>query len=204
MLSLSSQLLWVSQILLHVSSQRETERWTQGDMDFCWSLYDLAYPCKNRSVNEIICHGIPDKRELIAGDICNGEWPHCHVSVTWLITWLVARAVDISVYHDGFHGDLNETMFVGKVDDRSQKLVQTAYECMMAGIRMGKHIRTWKQLWWVLQSLILSWLSIPMCVRVWLVHPGVRYREVGSAIQRTAQNNGFSVVRTYCGHGINQ
>ena len=48
-------------------------------------------------------------------------------------------AVDITVYHGGFHGDLNETFFVGKVDDDSRKLVQTAYECMMKGIEIGKH-----------------------------------------------------------------
>ena len=41
------------------------------------------------------------------------------------------------MYHGGFHSDLNETMFVGKVDERSRKLVQTAYDCMMAGIRMS-------------------------------------------------------------------
>ena len=45
--------------------------------------------------------------------------------------------VDITVYHGGFHGDLNETFFVGKVDDASKKLVQTAYECMMKGISIG-------------------------------------------------------------------
>jgi methionyl aminopeptidase len=40
------------------------------------------------SINEVICHGIPDMRPLQDGDILN---------------------VDISVYKDGFHGDLNET-----------------------------------------------------------------------------------------------
>lgn len=34
--------------------------------------------------------------------------------------------------------------------------------------------------------------------------PGVRYREIGNAIQKHAQNNGFSVVRSYCGHGIHR
>ena len=43
----------------------------------------------------------------------------------------------MTVYHDGFHGDLNETFFVGRVDDASKKLVQTAYECMMKGIDIG-------------------------------------------------------------------
>ena len=46
-------------------------------------------------------------------------------------------AVDISVYHDGFHGDLNETFFVGKVNEDSKKLVNVAYECLMAGISIG-------------------------------------------------------------------
>ena len=47
-------------------------------------------------------------------------------------------AVDITVYHGGFHGDLNETFFVGNVDDDSRKLVQIAYECMMKGIEIGE------------------------------------------------------------------
>ena len=49
----------------------------------------------------------------------------------------VSPEVDVTVYHDGFHGDLNETFFVGQVDDASKKLVQTAYECMMKGISIG-------------------------------------------------------------------
>ena len=50
------------------------------------------------SVNEIICHGIPDTRPLEEGDIVN---------------------IDISVYKDGYHGDLNETYYVGKVSQSS-------------------------------------------------------------------------------------
>ena len=50
----------------------------------------------------------------------------------------VSPEVDVTVYHDGFHGDLNETFFVGQVDDASKKLVQTAYECMMKGISIGR------------------------------------------------------------------
>ena len=37
-----------------------------------------------------------------------------------------------------------------------------------------------------------------------LVKPGVRYREVGDVIQKHAQAHGFSVVRSYCGHGIHK
>ncbi|XP_033108312.1 methionine aminopeptidase 1-like isoform X2 [Anneissia japonica] len=65
------------------------------------------------SVNEVICHGIPDGRPLEDGDILN---------------------IDITVYYKGFHGDLNETFFVGKVDEKSKKLVNVAYECLMQAI----------------------------------------------------------------------
>ena len=57
------------------------------------------------SVNEVICHGIPDYRELVEGDIVN---------------------IDVTVYHDGVHGDLNETYYVGEVDDKSKHLIKVA------------------------------------------------------------------------------
>lgn len=60
------------------------------------------------SVNEVICHGIPDNRKLEDGDIVN---------------------VDVSVYYKGWHGDLNETYTVGdNVDELSKLLVKTTYE----------------------------------------------------------------------------
>jgi len=52
------------------------------------------------SVNEVICHGIPDNRQLQDGDILN---------------------VDISVYYGGFHSDLNEMFLIGNVDDAAKK-----------------------------------------------------------------------------------
>jgi len=42
------------------------------------------------------------------------------------------------------------------------------------------------------------------CVQMMAVRPGVRYREMGDIIQKHAQSNGFSVVRSYCGHGIHR
>jgi methionyl aminopeptidase len=67
------------------------------------------------SINEIICHGIPDSTVLKEGDIVN---------------------LDVSSYLDGVHADLNETVFVGRPDAESVKLVHAAYECMKAGINM--------------------------------------------------------------------
>ena len=45
--------------------------------------------------------------------------------------------MDISCYHNGYHGDLNETMFVGNVDEDSKMLVKTAYDSMIAGLDAG-------------------------------------------------------------------
>ncbi len=89
-------------------------------------------------MNEVICHGIPDGRELCEGDICNGElWQPCQWHPTRHLCCVLPSVVDITVYYDGFHGDLNETMFVGNVDEGSRLLVRTAYECMMKGIGIG-------------------------------------------------------------------
>ena len=52
--------------------------------------------------------------------------------------FLLSLPVDITCYYNGFHGDLNETLFVGDVDDASKELVKTAYECMMAAINESK------------------------------------------------------------------
>jgi methionyl aminopeptidase len=66
------------------------------------------------SVNEVICHGIPDSRLLQNGDIVN---------------------LDITVFLNGVHGDTSATFLVGEVDEASRKLVQVTRECMMLGIR---------------------------------------------------------------------
>lgn len=47
-------------------------------------------------------------------------------------------SVDITVFHNGYHGDLNETFFVGEVDDGAKRLVQTTYESLMQAIDAGK------------------------------------------------------------------
>ena len=65
------------------------------------------------SVNEVICHGIPDGRELKEGDIIG---------------------VDIGVLLDGYYGDACYTYTVGKVADDVQKLVDTTRECLQAGL----------------------------------------------------------------------
>lgn len=69
------------------------------------------------SVNEVICHGIPDSRPLEEGDIVN---------------------IDVTTYYKGFHGDLNETFYVGKPDIAGRKLVIGAYMCLQESIKQVK------------------------------------------------------------------
>lgn len=50
----------------------------------------------------------------------------------------VSHSVDITVYRNGYHGDLNETFYIGEVDEGARKLVQTTFECLMQAIDSGK------------------------------------------------------------------
>ncbi|KAF7828740.1 methionine aminopeptidase 1D, chloroplastic/mitochondrial [Senna tora] len=61
------------------------------------------------SVNECICHGIPDSRVLEDGDIIN---------------------IDVTVYLNGYHGDTSATFFCGDVDDEARNLVQVTRESL--------------------------------------------------------------------------
>jgi methionyl aminopeptidase len=66
------------------------------------------------SVNEVICHGIPDSRRVEDGDIVN---------------------IDITAYLDGVHGDTNATFLAGDVDEESRLLVERTREALDRGIR---------------------------------------------------------------------
>ena len=103
------------------------------------------------SVNEVICHGIPDFRPLQDGDIVN---------------------LDISCYLNGYHGDVNETYTCGKVDDKSKALIKASHDSMMAAINEVK--------------------------------PNILFRDFGNTITSVCRRAGFSVVKTYCGHGIGE
>jgi methionyl aminopeptidase len=70
------------------------------------------------SVNEVICHGIPDSTRLEDGDICN-------IDIT---AYLVLDGI-------GVHGDTNATFLAGDVDEESRLLVERTHEAMERGIR---------------------------------------------------------------------
>src|SRR5918995_5462757 len=75
------------------------------------------------SVNEVICHGIPDSRALLDGDIVN---------------------LDVTIYLDGVHGDTNATFPVGQIDEASARLIAVTHDCLdrgIAAVKPGRPIR---------------------------------------------------------------
>lgn len=68
----------------------------------------------------------------------NYHVPIANAGDTTIVLFLFFFAVDITVYRNGYHGDLNETFFVGEVDEGAKRLVQTTYECLMQAIDAGK------------------------------------------------------------------
>lgn len=69
------------------------------------------------SLNEIVCHGIPDTTVIKEGDIVN---------------------IDVTAYKNGVHGDTNATFFAGEVAEEHKLLVDRTYEAMMRGIKVAK------------------------------------------------------------------
>ena len=65
------------------------------------------------SVNDVICHGVPDNTALKEGDIIN---------------------IDITCVKYGFHGDTSATFYVGEASKRAREITEAAKEAMMKGI----------------------------------------------------------------------
>jgi methionyl aminopeptidase len=82
--------------------------------------------------------------------------------------------IDVTLYHGGYHGDLNETYYIGEKarnDPDSVRVVEAARECLDEAIK--------------------------------LVKPGALFRSYGNVIEKHAKSKNCSVIKTYCGHGIN-
>lgn len=102
------------------------------------------------SINEVVCHGIPDEDEILEeGDIVN---------------------VDVSTILDGYYSDASRMFVIGKTSPKKEKLVRVAKECLQIGMEAAR--------------------------------PFGFVGDIGHAIQKHAEKNGFSVVRDLCGHGV--
>jgi methionyl aminopeptidase len=66
------------------------------------------------SVNEVICHGIPDGRPLQAGDIVK---------------------IDVTAYVGGVHGDTCATFCCGEIDEASRLLIERSHEALVRAIK---------------------------------------------------------------------
>ncbi|KAB8332890.1 type I methionyl aminopeptidase [Scytonema tolypothrichoides VB-61278] len=93
----------------------EAERWTQAHGAKSAPLGYKGFPksiCT--SVNEVICHGIPNAKQILKeGDIIN---------------------IDVTPLVDGYHGDTSKTFFVGTPSPKAKKLVEVTEECLRRGI----------------------------------------------------------------------
>ena len=102
------------------------------------------------SVNEEVCHGIPDKLFVLEeGDIVN---------------------VDVSTIYNGYYSDASRMFIIGKTTPEKEKLVRVAKECLDKGAEAAK--------------------------------PYGFVGDIADVITRHAHENGFTVVRDYCGHGV--
>lgn len=93
----------------------EAETWTQAQGAKSAPLGYKGFPrsiCT--SVNEVICHGIPNPRQILKeGDIIN---------------------IDVTPIVDGYHGDTSKTFIVGSAKPSTQKLVEVTEKCLYLGI----------------------------------------------------------------------
>jgi len=83
------------------------------------------------SVNEVVCHGIPDKRLLKDGDIVN---------------------VDVTPVFNGYYADANQTFFVGSPSSEARKIVRVARESLRVGRSMVRPGNTIGDIGWAIQK----------------------------------------------------
>ncbi|ARV58348.1 type I methionyl aminopeptidase [Nostocales cyanobacterium HT-58-2] len=93
----------------------KAEQWTQAHGAKSAPLGYKGFPksiCT--SVNEVICHGIPNAKQILReGDIIN---------------------IDVTPIVDGYHGDTSKTFFVGTPSPKAKNLVEVTEECLRRGI----------------------------------------------------------------------
>lgn len=87
--------------------------------------------CTSR--NEVICHGIPDDVPLQEGDIVN---------------------VDVTVFHNGYHGDCSETFAVGTIDQASLDLIQVTHDCWTEAMGICEPGRPYKDVGGVIEDFL--------------------------------------------------
>lgn len=67
------------------------------------------------SLNEVICHGIPNDQPLIEGDFLN---------------------IDVTSILDGYYGDCSRMVAIGKISEEKERVMKVSYECLMESIKI--------------------------------------------------------------------
>uniref|UniRef100_M8C681 Methionine aminopeptidase 1B, chloroplastic n=1 Tax=Aegilops tauschii TaxID=37682 RepID=M8C681_AEGTA len=138
------------------------------------------------SVNECVCHGLPDSTQLQNGDIIN---------------------IDVNVFLNGYHGGTSRTFVCGEADESIKHFLKAAEECLEKGIsvcrdgvnyrKIGKKIR------FLVSSYYCGWasplnpnhsLSLSILVTTSLLCIGY--------LSKLAYFYGYHVVERFVGHGI--
>ena len=135
------------------------------------------------SINEVICHGIPDTRPLQSGDIVS---------------------FDVSCFLNGVHGDNCATIIVGDeqevneigVDWRGVPYRSNFDSSPKEGKEEEEMFRSARRLVYATEKSLYE--AIKTC------RPGSCLTHIGSAIQRVADEYGYSTVTKYRGHGIGE
>lgn len=87
------------------------------------------------SVNEVICHGIPDDRKLNEGDLVN---------------------LDITCYLNGYHGDCSEMFVAGEPDEAGKKLLQATYDSWVAAMDFCKPGKDYKDIGAIIEDIVVE------------------------------------------------
>lgn len=87
------------------------------------------------SVNEVICHGIPDDRKLQEGDIVN---------------------LDITCYLNGFHGDCSEMFVAGEADEKGKELLQATYDCWVKAMEFVEPGKNYKDIGAIIEDHVVE------------------------------------------------
>lgn len=113
-------------VAAHIRPGMSTARIDQLVYDFTVSHGGIPAPLNYEgfpksvctSVNDVICHGIPDENEILQeGDIVN---------------------VDVSTILDGYYSDASRMFLIGEVSPRARKLVDVTKECVERGLKAAK------------------------------------------------------------------
>jgi methionyl aminopeptidase len=128
------------------------------------------------SVNEVICHGIPDARPLQCGDVVS---------------------FDVSCFLNGVHGDNCATVIVGDTQEREENGVDwrgVPYRATFSSDEQASFVVEARRLVQATRESLYA--AIDTC------RPGSCLSEVGAAIQNVADAYGYNSVEKYRGHGI--